>query len=467
MRPVLVRLRPVVRATRTADGLHLRGWTSSCTITGGAGLWKVWQRLAPQLSAGLHPDALAVPDDTAPAVRAAVELLLDQLREHDMLVSLSEPWGADGPGPDVAAWLESVAPDPVEAWRRLRAGVTTVTGSGPLAEAIVRSAVVAGLLVRANVTSADEVRVQAGDFTVQAGCGTEVGYVLPTTETSLSFDTEVTSRIVARLGLIGEPGEVIAALVGAAAVHRLTCALIGLDDSDLVLVARTDPLRSTYHPLLTGTPLDDPRKAFDALTDEELGPVDTPRLGALPQTPVSLALSGDTLGIGTTADAARLDAALHALKCEGVIGVDDHHARGAALRLAARHLGGEPADPDEWTTDRTARRWWKALTRRFRQPAVVDVRKLAPDAYRAEVRQGQRVLAWSVEATAADAVAFAALAATGHAQAGREGTAHVAGPEDEKLHRALEGLPGIRITPLALDPELTAAGLVAYTVDGR
>lgn len=470
-----MRLRPVVRATRTADGLHLRGWASSCTITGGTGLWKVWQRLAPQLSAGLSPDSLGVPEGTAPSVRAAVELILDQLREHDMLVSLSEPWGSGGPAPDVAAWLESVAPDPVEAWRRLRSEAVAVAGSGPLAEAVVRSAKAVQLAVHRIDGSAHEVVVSAGDLVVRAGCGAEVGYVLPVTGALTSFDTEVTSRIAARLGIVDVPTEVIAALVGAASVHRLTCALIGLDDPapasafPMALVARATPLRSTYHPVLTGPPPRDARKALEALTDPELGPVETPRFGLLPQIPVNLATSGDALGVGTTADAARLDAALHALKVDGVVGIDDRHARGAALRLAARHLPGEPADAAEWTTARTARRWWKALTRRFEQPAVVDVRKLAPDAYRAEVRQGQRVLAWAVEATAADAVAIAALAATGHAQAGRDGTAHVngAGPDEEKLQRALERLPGVKITPLALDPELSAAGLVAYAVDER
>ncbi|HEX7302642.1 hypothetical protein [Lentzea sp.] len=470
--PGAVRLRPVVRATRTADGLHLRGWASSCTITGGAGLWKVWQRLCPQLSEGIPAGSLGVPDGTAPAVRAAVELILDQLREHDMLVSLSEPWGAGGPAPEVAAWLETVAPDPVEAWRRLRAAVVTVTGTGPLAEVVVRSATATGLAVRSVSTAGqNEVQVSVGDLVVQAGCGLDVGYVLPVARSSTSFNTEVISRTAARLGVVGDPAEVLAALVGCAAVHRLLCAVIGLDDPapesgfPMALVARAAPLRSTYHPMLVGPPPEDREKALAALTDRELGPVAPPELGL--QVPVALATSGDVLGIGATADAAVLDAALRALKSDGVIGIDDHHARGAALRLAARHLPGEAADAAEWTTDRTARRWWKALTLRFRQPAVVDVRKLAPAAYRAEVRRGQRVLAWAVEATAAGAVAFAALAATGHAQAGRGGTAHVNGGGDEDLHRALEGLPGVKITPLALDSELRAAGLAAYRVEGR
>ncbi|MFD5829427.1 hypothetical protein [Lentzea sp. NPDC060358] len=460
---MLVRLRPVVRATPTANGLHLRGWASACTITGGAGLWKVWQRLEPQLRAGVAEDALGVPDGTAPAVRAAVELVLEQLREHDMLWT-SRPWGADAPEPEIRDWLESAAPDPVGAWRRLRSAVAEVTGSGPLAEAVVRSARATGLSARLRPGTGSEVRLSAGGFVVQAGCGADVGYVLPATGSSSSFDTEVITRTAARLGLVEDAAGVLATLVGCAAVHRLLCALIGLDDPAGALVARTGPLRSSHHPLLAGPP---PQNVLEALTDEELGPAGPPVLGS--QVPVNLATCDGALGIGTTADDARLDAALKALKSDGVIGVGDLHARGAALRVAARHVPGEPADPAGWTTDRAARRWWKALTVRFGQPAVVDVRELARGAYRAEVRQGQQVLAWAVEATAARAVAFAGLAATGHAQAGRDGTAHVhgAGPGDEELQHVLERLPGVRITPLPLDAELTCAGLVAYAVDAR
>ncbi|SER15500.1 hypothetical protein SAMN05216188_108124 [Lentzea xinjiangensis] len=607
----MVRLRPVVRATATADGLHLRGWASSCTLTGGAGLWKVWERLAPQLVAGV--ESPAVPAGTAPAVRAAAEMILRQLQEHDMLVEVPTSWGLGGPSPEVAAWLESVAADPAAAWSRLRAVVVVVTGAGLAAEAAVRSAEAVGLAVRrsdvcepgagdafgccgdgepaagrtepvvprgsshepgtgrvpgqpgnsepaarhtgstepavpqadapapvgspydrkaaahntgsttlsapraaapepdtapapeqrsnsepaARHTSSPELAVSAGGLTVLAACGAEVGYVLPTSESLTSFNTEVINGITARLGLTGEPGEVLAALVGSAAVHRLVCAVAALPDPatvpgepatgyPLALVARAAPLRATYHPVLTGPPPPDPWHRLDALTDPELGMVDTPLLGDLPQVPANLATSAAALGIGTSADSARLDAALGSLKAGGVLGITERHARGAALRLAASALDGEPAPAHEWTAGRTSHRWWKALTERFGRPAVVEVRKLAPNAYKAEIRQRRKLLAWAVEATAEDAVAFAALAATGHAQAGREGTAHLngaaprrkatvpawAGPEwlwpdavqdnEEKLQQALE--PLVRIAPVPLDPELTAAGLVAYAV---
>ncbi|MDX8051643.1 hypothetical protein SK571_19820 [Lentzea sp. BCCO 10_0798] len=493
---MLVRLRPIVQATRTADGLHLRGWASSCTLSGGSGLWKVWQRLAPQLESGIPRASLEVPEGTAPAVRAAVSLILEQLWEHDMLVEMPS-WGADAPAPEVAAWLESAAAEPVEAWRRLHAATVVVAGQGMLQDAAVRAAEAVGLAVqRSDAAGNRELVVAAGDLVVLAGCGTDVGYVLvPTTGGLASVNTEATMRIAARLGVTGEPAEILSTLIGSAAVHRLVCALAGLPDPaaelatgtcPMVLVAHADPLTATYHPLLQGPPPPDPWRALEALTDHELGPVDTPVFGSLPQVPANLATSGDALGIGTTADSARLDAALNALKTDGVIGIDETHARGAALRLAARHHRGEPADAHEWTSDPTAHRWWKALTARFGVPAVVRAERLAPGVHKAEISNGQRVLAWAVEATAADAVAFAALAATGYAQAGRAGTAHLNGaaplkpadhpgwvtrqwhwPADvrdreERLQQAIAMLPGVRIRPLQLDPELRAAGLKAY-----
>ncbi|MGW6442940.1 hypothetical protein [Lentzea sp. NPDC055074] len=510
MTRVLVRLRPVVQATRTADGLHLRGWASSCTLSGGSGLWKVWQRLAPQLEAGIPRAALEVPDGTPDAVRSAVELILEQLWEHDMLVERAE-WGEDAPAPEVATWLESAAAEPVEAWRRLRAATVVVSGRGMLEDAAVRSAEAVGVAVRrpeagdttlprthrapaATVPPGNrDLVLSAGDLLVLAGCGAEVGYVLPpTAEALISVHTEVTMRTAARIGLTGEPSEVLATLIGSAAVHRLVCAVAGLPDPatdttyPMALVARATPLSATYHPLLRGEPAADPWQALDALTDAELGPVDTPRFGSLPQVPASLATAGDALGIGTTADTARLNAALNALKSDCVIGIDDTHARGAALRLAARHHRGEPADAHEWTSDPTAHRWWKALTARFEVPAVVRTERLAQGVYKAEISNGRSVLAWAVEATAADAVAFAALAATGYAQAGRTGTAHLNGavphrrtdqpdwvtrqwhwPADvrdreDRFQQAIARVPGVRVRPAELDPELRAAGLRAY-----
>lgn len=427
---MLVRLRPVVQATQTADGLHLRGWSSNCTITGGAGLWRVWQRLAPQLTAGVPAAELGVPDGTAPAVRAAVELILAQLREHDMLVAMPAEWGPDGPSAEVADWLASVAPDPAGAWERLRSATVVISGSGLPAEMAARAAGAAGLKTSHGNGNTGELVISVGAFTVVAACGAEAGYVLPVAEGLNSFNTEIIMSITDRLGVTGEPAEILAALIGSAAVHRLVCALAGFPDPatefkttyPMALVARTGPLRATYHPMPTSPRHPDPWHTLDALTDPELGEVDPPEFGALPQIPAKLATCGDALGIGTTADAARLNAALNALKADGI---DDLHARGTALRRAVRHRTGRPVHAP--TADPTARRWWKALTERFAVPATLRVEQLAPNVHKAEIHHADRLLAWAVEATPEDAVAFAALAATGHAQAGRDGTAHLNG----------------------------------------
>lgn len=487
---MVVRLRPVVHATPTADGLHLRGWSSSFTVAGGAGLWKVWQRLAPSLAEGVAPDDLGVAEGTPPAVRAAVELILAQLREHDMLVSVPREWAAP---PEIAAWLESVAADPADAWERLRAASFVVAGGPSLVAAAVRALEAAGLSARTVVGRGGDVVITAGELAVHAGCGSETGYVLPPGTSA--------AEVPGRLGVAGAPAEVLAALVASAAVHRLVCAVGGLPDPSTefvvhpgesarvdhypqVLVAKLEPLQAKYHPLLTGEPPTDPWRALDALTDPELGPVETPRFGDLPQVPANLATSGDALGIGTTADSARLNAAINALKTGGVAGIDESHARGAALRLAARTLPGEPVPDREWTGDPTARRWWKALTLRCAVAASVEVVRVRPDVVRAEIRAAHHVLAWAVEATAADAVAFAALAATGYAQAGREGTGHLNGaapvltddvqpewagrewlwPADvrDREARLRAALADVELVAVELDPELSAAGLVAY-----
>lgn len=488
-----VRLRPVVHATPTGSGVHLRGWASSFTIEGGSGLWKVWERLAPQLSEGLP--SLTVPAGTPPAVASAVELILDQLRAHDMLVTVPEDWGPDAPAPEIAGWLESVAADPLSTWRRLRAATFTITGDGLLAAAARRAFASAGLSVACGHGHLDRLEVgEGGHDGVLAGCGADVGYVLPP---GLSLD------VVDRLGVEGSPNEVLAALVGSAAVHRVICAVGGLPDPatefvvhagqtlpeasfPMVLVARLDPVRAGYHPWLSG--IADPWQVLDALVDPELGPVETPVAGALPQVPANVAVSGEVLGVGTTAEAARLDAAMAALRADlpagTVVGIDRSHALGSALRLAVSRLDGEPVPEREWACDPTARRWWKALTLRFAVPATVSVLRLAPGVVRAEIWADQ-LLAWAVEATAADAVAFAALAATGCVQAGGKGLAHLngaapvqvadeqpawIGPEwlwpagvrdrEEALQASLAALPGVRVS------EVPMRGVVAFAVEG-
>ncbi|WP_219519454.1 hypothetical protein, partial [Nonomuraea ceibae] len=119
---MLLRLRPVVHATPTPTGLHVRGWTSSFTAEGGAGLWRLWERLSVLLADGVPAAELTAPAGLPEPVAKALELIIAQLREHDMLVEVPSGWGSPGPGMPparVAAWLESAAADPARAWERL------------------------------------------------------------------------------------------------------------------------------------------------------------------------------------------------------------------------------------------------------------------------------------------------------------------------------------------------------------
>lgn len=266
-----------------------------------------------------------------------------------------------------------------------------------------------------------------------------------------------------------------------------------------VLVARLDPLHAEYHPWLSPVRPQEPNgTVLDVLGDRELGPVPTPLPGELPQLPVKLAASGDVVGFGTTEHAARLDALLRSARSlapDGVVlGADQVHALGLALRTAVRHLDGTTVEEDEWAADPTARRWWKAVTLRFALPAVVEVTRLGPRVVRAVVRADGEELSWAVEASPADAVAFAAMAAAGRAQAGVTGTVVLCGaapfaePDgaaapwtnrdwywpyglrdgEEAFQDDLRALAA-DVKPVHLGPVLEAAGLVAFAVqeDGR
>ena len=445
MTETLVRLRPIVHATPTPTGLHVRGWSSSFTLDGGTGLWTLWEAIAPKLAAGMPIAEFAVPPSAPPSVAKALRMIIEQLRAHDMVVEVPAEWGADAPTEDVRAWLESVAADPVAAWQRLHAARIEISGDGAVAAAAQRALTGVGLPVEPKRAVAGAVSTHpgaelvlvAGEHSIRASVGAEVGYVLP---------VSASGELIAT----GEAPEVLAALVGSAAAHRLVCAIGGLPDPAtefveltgadqpareglFVLVARLDPLRADYHPWLpTHLPLDpptEPARIVDLLGDPELGPVPTPEFGELPQLPANIALSGDVLGIGTAADDARLDAARLAVQAalgdDVVVGIGQSHALGLTLRTAARRLAGVPVAEDEWAGDPTARRWWKALTLRFAVPATCAVSRLADGVYRAEIRTVDGPLSWAVEARAADAVSFAALAAVGRAQAGRSGVAQL------------------------------------------
>ncbi|WP_367128783.1 hypothetical protein [Saccharothrix sp. HUAS TT1] len=515
MSGVLLRLRPIAHATPTETGLHVRGWRSSFTLDGGRGLWTIWERLAGPLAEGVPPEQLAVPEHASPAVARALELLIGQLREHDLLVEVPAEWGPDAPPEDIASWLESVAPAPLEAWRRLRSATVEVIGEGALAAAARRALGAAGLEVTAR--SGPGLLLVAGEHAVAAGCAAEVGFaVAPGPVADVTADAAAVADRLA--GTAGEPPEVLAALVGSAAAHRLVCALGGLPDpsgevvdmwSDVppggpphqaVLVARVDPLHAEYHPWLSAVRPREPNGTLlDVLGDRELGPVPTPLPGDLPQLPVKLAASGDVIGYGTTEHAARLDALLRAarrLAPEGaVLGADRVHALGLALRTAVRRLPGTPVAESEWSADPTARRWWKAVALRFALPAAVEVTRLGDGVVRAVVRADGKELSWAVEAEPADAVAFAALAAAGSAQAGSGagpvvlcGAAPVPTPDaaaapwtnrdwywpyglrdaEDAFQEALRALAA-DVKPVHLGPVLEAAGLVAFAApeEGR
>lgn len=509
----VVRLRPVVFATPTGTGVHVRGWSSSFTVSGGTGVWKVWQLLARQLAGGLSPQSLARPV-RRPEVDRAVRLLLEQLREHDMLVEVPAGWGdRDDPGlppADLARWLESVAADPAAAWDRLRSTTVTVAGTGPVAAAATRTLTGTGLTVDTPGGTGPDTVVLAGDAAVAARCLAETGYVTPVaapgevTAHSAAIATRLT-RDTGGPAVAGPVPPALAALVGAAAAHRIVCAVAGLPDPaeeaatlpggepaapgphyPAALVARLDPVRATYHPWLPAARAPLPGGPADidavglrlaALGDPVLGSVPAALPGDLPQLPAMLALAGPALGVAATADAARIDATLryveNLLGLTGVrpvddpatpaltppsaagsvaaaaVGVDARHATGVALRRLVHAVGHrldtvEVAEA-EWATAPAARRWWKALTRRFGVPARVVAHRLPTGAVHAEIVTDDGPLAWAVEADAADAVALAALAATGVAQARAAGVAVPTGPVS---------LAGAAPTWLPGDPQL-------------
>jgi hypothetical protein len=87
----------------------------------------------------------------------------------------------------------------------------------------------------------------------------------------------------------------------------------------------------------------------------------------------------------------------------------------------------EPVADSGWDASRTARRWWKTLTLRLGVDARIQVCRLADGAVCATVGDGDGdgdgddELAWAIEASAPDAVAFALVAAVGLVQARRAG----------------------------------------------
>jgi hypothetical protein len=255
----------------------------------------------------------------------------------------------------------------------------------------------------------------------------------------------------------------LTALVAGAAVQRLLCAAAGLpdpaDEGDdqrilpdrpAVLIATDRPSQAGYHSWLGPDLLDPDRAAalappgsldealrrVAALGDELVGALAPPLPGALPQLPTALAscpVPGGGLLVAGAArlDLARLDAICRAAELrltEGglsqgseltvAVGVDPGHAWGRALRRAAgRTLPRADAElpEEEWLAHPQARHWWTTLTGRLGAHARLRVERPFPaeDVFHAVVRDHSgEVLGRAVEATASDAAAFAALAAT-------------------------------------------------------
>ncbi|GAA2264198.1 hypothetical protein GCM10010232_65360 [Streptomyces amakusaensis] len=484
------RLRPGVTATPLRDGVHLRGWITSVSLEGSPALPALWEHLADALATDGGAAALA---DAVPAgspLRAALVSLIDRLSEHDLLV---ERGGHDGGlgGPLAGQWLGTVADRPGEAAARLAGSRTRVLGPRPDG-AFARAA---GRALDRGGTGAERAREElpdgqlllvaslpGGELSVSAGVYAGFGFVTPVgSPAQARADAAALAERLGGVSRTGEPGEhpALTALVAASAAQRLLCAVAGLRDPSAeaggarllpdrpaALVAGERPLRGEYRTWLGPNLVDADRAApgavpltlADALAripvlgDGELGVLDAPSPGALPQLPAALVRcatpGGELLSGAARADLARLDAVCRAaeLRLGGdgldlVVGVNPGHARGRALRRAAGHrdavprtpveaAAGPPGRPVAWqpldTVHPQARHWWSVLVRRLGVDAEPEVSRIAadPGVFRAVVRGRTvaggplRVLGTAVEATADDAVAYAALSAVVRIQAG-------------------------------------------------
>ncbi|SHM06859.1 hypothetical protein [Actinacidiphila paucisporea] len=395
VRTRVLRLRPIVHASPVPDGIHVRGARSSFTMDGSAGLWRLWQAVSAALADGRSYEELL---DAArgPAVRTATALLTQQLRAHDMLVEVPRGWGESGdpagPPPRIAAWLAAVAPDPVDAWERIRSAAVGVGGTGPVAAAAARALAAAGVRIlrpdgRGGRTGrrpgapalsvppvlppslpalaappvspalpAPPCLLFTGEVAVAAAAGGGAGFVTPAgSPVSAYRDAQL---IGDRIGLPAGPpsAAVLAALVGGAAAHRLVCALAGLPDPGedtlaaspaaspvlgrpTALIARLDPLGAGYHPWWDtaehdpagGGPADADALPglVEALSDPETGVLPAVAVDDLPQLPAGLARCDAG---GTVVCGVGVDTAMARLCC----------AVGAAERLILAD-GGIPA----------------------------------------------------------------------------------------------------------------------------
>lgn len=466
----LIRLRPIVHVSPVPGGVHFRGWSSSFSVSGGNGLWRVWQALAPRLTEGV-PASQLCPAEAPSTVQLAAQRIVDELWKHDMLVTIPKDWAREtgsAPGEEVLRWLESVADEPNMSWLRLAEAQVLISGDGPVAWSAIRALRRTGLSVTHDPAVCTETTtLSAAGWSVRAGADDVVGYVLPPLATGRPSSGE---GIAGRLGMSSRHGapSALHSLIGAVGAHRLVCAIGALPDPGRnrgargnsgtaepvpvvwrpasVFVARMDPLRAEYRPWLGQAPavqpadepqfLDDALTRYEALCDPELGSLIEHHQAELVQTPAALAACRfGTLvaaGTGATADAARVAAGVNAVQQLARRSYGDTVFAGAteqdAIGRALRHVWSLQAptvaslDEAAWAGHPAARRWFKALTLRCGVAVDVVCEVLAPGVHRCTVRSTRGLpLATAVEARAGDAAAFALLDAVGRFQWCAEG----------------------------------------------
>ena len=509
----LTRLRPVVQVTPIPGGLHARGWSSSFTIRGGQGLHRVWEVLERRLADGL-PEGAWYPASAPADVRSAVDRIQEALSAHDMLVRVPLAWDEPArsrPSAPTRGWLESVADDPARAWAALQSVTFAVHGQGPVAWAAVRALTEIGLEVdpqpspralgRLTEMNGDPVAITCGDLLGWVAADDTVGVVLPVARDLTAAGAFEQLRDRVGMGRRVQPPSALHSLVGAAAAHRMICAVAGLPDPGqtrgarrgageqlrwtpaTVLVARMDPLRAAYHPWL-GVPaasaaparsLEEAAARLAALTDVELGLAEDHDRDDAVQIPAAvLALRAGTVvspAVGPTAEWARVVAgtglvaqlAGSRLGRPVIAGANIADARGRALRQVWAQLPpGQPANPQVWADHAAARRWWKALTLHFAADAALAVDRLADGVCRAVASVPGEPPSVAVEATPGDAAAMAALGLVGRLQwADRNparGGDHVAAGGTEQGQITQEVLCGCGSTPPGVDPQAPRPG---------
>ncbi|MCX4690232.1 hypothetical protein OG401_39100 [Kitasatospora purpeofusca] len=431
-------------------------------------------------AAGSPEPAPGPPDPTAghPKLEAALATVTARLREHGLLVDRFDD--AEPP-----PWPGSVAERPGDAVAAIAAAHPVVVAADPedgtalaVARALARSG--AAPTVRADASlPVGQVLVVAGEPPVAVGlrCDEDGGFVTaPAGPARARADlAALTERLRpdSGRGHGSSAPRALPLLLAAATAQRLLCAVAGLPDPGdpadnprllpgrpAVLIADTRPLRAEHHPWAAGPgPVAAPPEDLDAalrrvaaLGDPRLGVFDAPSPGDLPQLPTALVSCRTPDGLlvagAARTDLARLTGAVRALELRlaaadpgatgateasgaaprVTVGAGPVHALGRALRRAtlaapwaAAPVGAAPGL--RWHEHPQARHWTTTLARRLGHDPAVTVRRLAGSAVLATV-QGSR----AVEATAADAVAVAALAALTRLAANDLDPAHGLGP---------------------------------------